>query len=158
MFDIGFSELVLIGLVALVVVGPKRLPVATRTIGTLLGRAQRYVNDVKSDIQRQVDLEELRKMQAQVQSVGEQIQSGVQSVEKEVTGVTSGITSATNDVWEGFDDDLKEPKGSGTSYRGGGYINAPEPSWTEQNEQRRIRSKVRNRLRKRFHTKRPRDE
>ena len=63
MFDIGFSELLVIGLVALGVVGPKRLPVATRTVGTLLGRAQRYVNDVKSDIQRQVDLEELRKVQ-----------------------------------------------------------------------------------------------
>ena len=75
-----------------------------------------------------------------------------------VLRVTSGITSATNDVWEGFDDDLKEPQASGASYRGGGYISAPEPSWTEQNEQRRIRSKVRNRLRKRFHTKRPRDE
>jgi sec-independent protein translocase protein TatB len=157
MFDIGFSELILIGLVALVVVGPKRLPVATRTIGALLGRAQRYVNDVKSDIQRQVDLEELRKVQAQVQNVGEQIQSGVQSVEREVSSVTSDLGSATTDAWEGFDNDLKPPDG-GTSYRGGGFISAPEPSWTEQNEQRRINSRVRNRLRKRYLTKRPRDE
>jgi sec-independent protein translocase protein TatB len=157
MFDIGFSELMLIGLVALVVVGPKRLPVATRTIGALLGRAQRYVNDVKSDIQRQVDLDELRKVQAQVQNVGEQIQSGVQNVEREVTGVTSSLSNNTGDVWEGFDDDLKTPDGV-ASYRGGGYISAPEPSWTEQNEQRRISSRVRNRLRKRYLTKRPRDE
>jgi sec-independent protein translocase protein TatB len=57
MFDIGFSELILLAVVALVVVGPKRLPVATRTFGTLMGRAQRYVSDVKSDIQRQMDLE-----------------------------------------------------------------------------------------------------
>jgi sec-independent protein translocase protein TatB len=162
MFDIGFSELILIGVVALVVVGPKRLPVATRTIGALLGRAQRYVNDVKSDIQRQVDLEELRKVQNQVKAVGEQIQSGVQSVEKEVSGVTSdlsasvgpGLTGGTGDVWEGFGEDAAKP----ALERRGLHINAPEPSWSEQAEQRRIRERLRNRLRKRFMQKRPRDE
>ena len=50
MFDIGFSELMLIGIVALIVIGPERLPKVARTLGHLLGRAQRYVNDVKSDI------------------------------------------------------------------------------------------------------------
>lgn len=103
MFDIGFSELVVIGLVALVVVGPKRLPVATRTIGALIGRAQRYVSDVKTDIQRQMDLDELRKVQQQVQNVGQQIQSGVQRVESEVGAVTSDL-SQTADAWEGFDE------------------------------------------------------
>lgn len=154
MFDIGFSELVVIGLVALVVVGPKRLPVATRTIGALLGRAQRYVNDVKSDIQRQVDLEELRKVQQQVQGVGDQIQAGVQSVEKEVGAVTSELSSTTN-AWEGYSDPATEPAVLTRQF--GTHIGAPEPSWSEQQEQRRIREKVRGRLRKRFHVKRPRD-
>lgn len=154
MFDIGFSELVVIGLVALVVVGPKRLPVATRTIGTLLGRAQRYVNDVKSDIQRQVDLEELRKVQQQVQSVGDQIQAGVQNVEKEVSSVTSELSETAN-AWEGYGDPVTEPGALTRQF--GAHINAPEPSWSEQQEQRRIREKVRGRLRKRFHVKRPRD-
>lgn len=154
MFDIGFSELVVIGLVALVVVGPKRLPVATRTIGTLLGRAQRYVNDVKSDIQRQVDLEELRKVQQQVQSVGDQIQTGVQNVEKEVSSVTSDLSETAN-AWEGYGDPVTEP--GAVTRQFGTHINAPEPSWSEQQEQRRIREKVRGRLRKRFHVKRPRD-
>lgn len=155
MFDIGFTELILIGVVALVVVGPQRLPVATRTIGTLLGRAQRYVNDVKSDIQRQVDLEELRKVQSQVKSMGEEIQSTVQNVEKEVGGVTSSLSDSVNSAWEDLDSD------SNTSApvlsRRGWSINVPEPSWSEQMEQRRVRDKLRNRMRKRFMQKVVRD-
>lgn len=153
MFDIGFSELIVIGLVALVVVGPKRLPVATRTIGTLLGRAQRYVNDVKSDIQRQVDLEELRKVQKQFENVGDEIKSGVQAVEKEVGSVTSELSSATTGAFE----DFGEPPGAEGHKNFGLNINAPEPSWSEKVEQRRIRERLRNRLRKRYHTKVVRD-
>ncbi|MFN4998478.1 MAG: Sec-independent protein translocase protein TatB [Betaproteobacteria bacterium] len=154
MFDIGFSELVVIGLVALVVVGPKRLPVATRTLGALIGRAQRYVSDVKTDIQRQMDLDELRKVQQQVQDVGQQIQSGVQRVESEVGAVTSDL-SQTADAWEGFG----EPAAASSplTRQFGTHIHAPEPSWSEQQEQRRIRERVRGRLRKRFHVKLPRD-
>jgi sec-independent protein translocase protein TatB len=150
MFDIGFTELILIGVVALVVVGPQRLPVATRTIGTLLGRAQRYVNDVKSDIQRQVDLEELRKVQQQVKTMGEEIQSSVQSVEKEVGSVTASVSDSVNSAWEDFDSPSDTPALS----RRGWNINAPEPSWSEQMEQRRVRDKLRNRMRKRFMQKR----
>lgn len=61
MFDIGFTELLLIGVVALLVVGPERLPKVARTAGHLLGRFQRYVSSVKSDISREVQLEELLK-------------------------------------------------------------------------------------------------
>lgn len=66
MFDIGFSELLVIGIVALVVIGPEKLPKVARTLGHLLGRAQRYVNDVKSDINREMQLDELKKLQSQV--------------------------------------------------------------------------------------------
>ena len=66
MFDVGFSELVVIGLVALIVIGPERLPKVARTVGILLGRLQRYVNDVKSDINREMQLEELKSFQEQV--------------------------------------------------------------------------------------------
>jgi sec-independent protein translocase protein TatB len=66
MFDIGFSELMVIGIVALIVIGPERLPKVARTLGHLLGRAQRYVNDVKSDINREIQLDELKKLQTQV--------------------------------------------------------------------------------------------
>jgi sec-independent protein translocase protein TatB len=61
MFDIGFSELLLIGVVALVVIGPERLPKVARTAGHLFGRFQRYVSSVKEDISREMELDELRK-------------------------------------------------------------------------------------------------
>ncbi len=66
MFDIGFSELMVIALVGLIVIGPERLPKVARTVGHLLGRLQRYVSDVKSDINREMQLEDLKKLQAQV--------------------------------------------------------------------------------------------
>jgi sec-independent protein translocase protein TatB len=74
MFDIGFSELLLIGLVALVVLGPERLPKVARTLGHLLGRAQRYVSEVKSEINREVALDELRKTQAQFEQTARDVQ------------------------------------------------------------------------------------
>jgi sec-independent protein translocase protein TatB len=67
MFDIGFSELLVIAVVALIVIGPERLPKVARTLGHLFGRMQRYVNDVKADISREMELEELRKLQTNVQ-------------------------------------------------------------------------------------------
>ena len=77
MFDIGFSELLVIGVVALVVIGPERLPRVARTLGHLLGRAQRYVNDVKSDINREMQLDELKKLQAQVTESARALESSV---------------------------------------------------------------------------------
>ena len=59
MFDVGFSELMVIAVVALIVIGPERLPRVARTMGHLFGRLQRYVNDVKADINREIELEEL---------------------------------------------------------------------------------------------------
>lgn len=79
MFDIGFSELVVIGVVALVVIGPERLPTVARTLGHLLGRAQRYVNDVKSDIHREMQLDELKKLQSEVTDSARAIETSVRS-------------------------------------------------------------------------------
>jgi sec-independent protein translocase protein TatB len=78
MFDIGFSELFVIMLVGLLVIGPERLPKVARTLGALFGRLQRYVNDVKADISREVELEELRKMKTE-------FEDAARSVEKSVT-------------------------------------------------------------------------
>ena len=75
MFDIGFSELVVIGLVALIVIGPERLPRVARTVGHLLGRLQRYVTDVKADINREIEIEELRKMRDSVQQAASRLES-----------------------------------------------------------------------------------
>ena len=77
MFDIGFSELLVIGVVALVVIGPEKLPRVARTIGHLAGRLQRYVSDVKADINREIELEELRKMRDSMQKAASDINSSV---------------------------------------------------------------------------------
>lgn len=66
MFDIAFSELIVIGIVALIVIGPDKLPKIARTAGHLLGRAQRYANDVKSDIVRELHFEDLQKLQEEI--------------------------------------------------------------------------------------------
>jgi len=68
MFDIAFSELLLIGIVALIVIGPERLPKVARTAGTWLGKLNRYVAQVKQDIDRDMQLEELRKLQAEMKA------------------------------------------------------------------------------------------
>jgi len=78
-FDIGFSELVVIGLVALIVIGPERLPRVARTMGHLAGRLQRYVADVKADINREVEMEEFRKMRDSVQQAGSSMESAFAS-------------------------------------------------------------------------------
>lgn len=84
MFDIGFTELLVIGVVALLVIGPERLPKVARTAGHLFGRFQRYVNDVKADIGREVQLDELRKAG----------QSFKESVEQAAHGVETGVQEA----------------------------------------------------------------
>ena len=77
MFDISFSEILVIAAVALIVIGPERLPKVARTLGHLFGRAQRYVNDVKSDIQREIELDELKKWKASVEETGRSIENSV---------------------------------------------------------------------------------
>ena len=91
MFDIGFTELLVIGVVALVVIGPERLPRVARTVGILMGRMQRYVSDVKADINREIELDELRKMRDSVQQAAGDIQS---SVEKELRDTEQTINAA----------------------------------------------------------------
>src|SRR3954466_12130343 len=79
MFDIGFSELLVIGVVALVVIGPERLPRVARTIGHLAGRVQRYVSDVKSDINREMELEDLKKRRDSIQQTATSFETSVKS-------------------------------------------------------------------------------
>jgi sec-independent protein translocase protein TatB len=86
MFDIGFSELLVIAVVALIVIGPERLPKVARTLGHLFGRMQRYVNDVKADISREMELDELRKVQSSMEDAARSFQS---SVTKEVSETES---------------------------------------------------------------------
>lgn len=79
MFDIGFSELMVLAVVALVVVGPERLPKVARTVGHLMGRFQRYVSDVKSDIDRELRLEEMKKLREEVEMQARKIETQIGS-------------------------------------------------------------------------------
>ena len=88
MFDIGFSELMVIGVVALIVIGPERLPKVARTAGLLLGRLQRYLGDVKADINREMQLDELRKMQEQV---AQEVRAMETSVTQEMRAVEDSL-------------------------------------------------------------------
>ena len=88
MFDVGFSELLVIGVVALIVIGPERLPTVARTAGVLLGRLQRYVNSVKADINREIQLDELKKLQ---QQMAEQTRAMEESVSAEMKAVETSL-------------------------------------------------------------------
>jgi sec-independent protein translocase protein TatB len=79
MFDVSFTELMVIGVVALIVIGPERLPKVARTVGHLLGRAQRYVNDVKSDIQREIELDGIRKLKTEMEEAAQSMQHNMHS-------------------------------------------------------------------------------
>jgi sec-independent protein translocase protein TatB len=98
MLDIGFSELVVIGVVALVVIGPERLPRVARTVGHLMGRFQRYVADVKSDINREIELADLKKIRADVEeaarSVEHTVKSEMQAAEEQIRTTEAELNQA----------------------------------------------------------------
>ena len=108
MFDISFTELMLIGMVALVIIGPERLPKVAKTVGHLLGRAQRYVSDVKGDIQREVELDDLRKMKEDMESAARSMQSSMQQTEsklrKEMQSPLDDFKGEVDQIKGGIDD------------------------------------------------------
>lgn len=101
MIDLGVSKIVLIGVVALIVIGPEKLPRVARTVGTLLGKAQRYVADVKAEVNRSMDLDELRKMK-------ETVESAARDVETAVHNTTSDLERDLNAA-TAFDSTSHEP-------------------------------------------------
>ena len=101
MIDIGLSKMALIGAVALIVIGPEKLPRVARTVGTLLGKAQRYVNDVKAEVNRSMELDELRKMKDTVESAARDVH---QSVHTHASDFQSGIDGASN-AYESYGSD-----------------------------------------------------
>ena len=106
MFDIGFTELLVIGVVALIVIGPEKLPRVARTVGHLAGRLQRYVSDVKADINREIELDELRKMRDSMQQAASNFESSVQS---ELNKTEAELNRSVDDVVE---KKAEEPKPS----------------------------------------------
>ena len=95
MFDISFTEIMVIAVVALIVVGPERLPRVARTLGHLLGRVRRYVGDVKNDIQREMEVEELNKLHTSVQKTAHSIENSVREEVSELKAAGSVSTATT---------------------------------------------------------------
>jgi len=91
-FDIGVTKLAIVGGIALIVIGPEKLPGLARTFGTMLGRARRYVADVKEEVNRSMDLEELRKAQASLQDAAQAVQS---SIDQSTTAIENSIAQAS---------------------------------------------------------------
>lgn len=79
MIDFGFDKILVIGTVALIVIGPEKLPRVARTVGTLMGKAQRYVADVKAEVNRSIELEELKKMKDTVETAARDVESSIQA-------------------------------------------------------------------------------
>jgi sec-independent protein translocase protein TatB len=100
MFDIAFTELLVIGVIALIVIGPQKLPRMARTVGVLAGRLQRYVSDVKADINREIELDELRKMRDSMQQAASDFQSSVQT---EVSKTETELNKTVEDLGKPLD-------------------------------------------------------
>ena len=101
MLDIGVTKIAVIGVIALVVIGPERLPALARTLGALLGRARSYVADVKAEVGRSMELDELKKMRDSVQSAARDVETSIQTsasdFEKSWADATSTASSSSFD-------------------------------------------------------------
>ncbi len=101
MIDFGFDKIALIGAVALIVIGPEKLPRVARTVGALMGKARRYVADVKAEVNRSIELEELQKMKSQFetavqdveQTVNREVNDAQQALDQQVNEISSGLSS-----------------------------------------------------------------
>jgi len=111
--DLGLEKMALIGVVALIVIGPEKMPRVARTVGTLLGKAQRYVNDVKAEVNRSMELDELRKMKETVETAARDVESSVAGAasdfEKQWQEATSTAANALADATPVYPE-YKHPK------------------------------------------------
>ncbi|MFM8462333.1 MAG: Sec-independent protein translocase protein TatB [Polynucleobacter victoriensis] len=141
MIDLGVSKLALIAVVALVVIGPERLPKVARMAGNLMGRAQRYMAEVKSEVNRQVELDELKKMQEAATSAVKDVQSSMNDIgttlneaKKDLGDTNTSQSSSAFDSYDDFADNggyaIREPK---TNLRQGrdswGVKKSAMPQW-----------------------------
>lgn len=114
MIDLGISKLALIGAVALIVIGPEKLPRVARTVGALLGKAQRYVSDVKAEVSRSMELEELKKMKDSMTEAARDVENSVQNTandfEKSWSEATAGLDGSSKTYGSGSSmDSLETP-------------------------------------------------
>lgn len=123
MFDVSFTEMLVIGVIALIVIGPERLPKVARTVGHLLGRAQRYVSDVKTDIRREIELDELRKFKDQMQDAASSVQNSLRDTSASLRAPLDDLSRSFSDTSDAFRKDMEGTPGTTASPEA---IQAPE--------------------------------
>jgi sec-independent protein translocase protein TatB len=99
MLDLGIEKMMVIGAVALIVIGPEKLPRVARTVGALIGKAQRYVNDVKAEVNRSIELEELQKMKREVETAARDVETSIHSSARDIErdlNDAAGVADASN--------------------------------------------------------------
>jgi sec-independent protein translocase protein TatB len=121
MIDFGFDKLALISAVALIVIGPEKLPRVARTVGALLGKAQRYVADVKAEVNRSIELEELKKMKTEFEDAARNVE---QTVSSEVHQTTADLANA----WQAPADTVA-PLGSDSPFATPATYRHPKKNW-----------------------------
>jgi sec-independent protein translocase protein TatB len=158
MLDLGLTKMALIGVVALVVLGPERLPRVARTAGALFGRAQRYINDVKAEVTREIELDELRRMKTEFESAAQNVETTIHdnlrkhetelndawkagtSVSPSVAGSgadessSSASNSASTSPWNGFGTSTPRSAPKRKNWR---IKQAATPSWYKRATARR---------------------
>jgi sec-independent protein translocase protein TatB len=122
MIDFGFDKIALISAVALIVIGPEKLPRVARTVGTLLGKAQRYVADVKAEVNRSIELEELKKMKTEFEDAARNVE---QTVSSEVQQTTADLNAA----WQSPSDDLPPQSGQHVGWTPLPQYSRPKKNW-----------------------------
>jgi sec-independent protein translocase protein TatB len=122
MIDFGFDKIALISAVALIVIGPEKLPRVARTVGTLLGKAQRYVADVKAEVNRSIELEELKKMKTEFEDAARDVE---QTVSSEVQQTTADLNAA----WQSSSDDLPPQSGQHVGWTPLPQYSRPKKNW-----------------------------
>jgi sec-independent protein translocase protein TatB len=100
MIDFGFDKIALIGAVALIVIGPEKLPRVARTVGHMIGKAQRYVADVKAEVNRSIELEELQKMKSEFEGAARDVE---QTVQREMSSATTELERSWSDPAPGLE-------------------------------------------------------
>ena len=125
MIDFGFDKLALIGVVALVVIGPEKLPRVARTVGTMMGKARRYVADVKAEVNRSIELEELQKMKSQFETAASDVK---ESVGRDLNEAQSAIDDELRDI-SGSYDKLGSTDSPESVYHGGWGYKPPRKNW-----------------------------
>ena len=128
MLDIGFFELGIIGLACLLVVGPKRLPVLFKTFGVLLSKGQSYVSQVKSDVEKEINLSEFKDAENEIKNIKENCNEEFISLNKELQDLSASVNNA--------EDSISQEKNIKF------FINSPKLSWKEENFQLKLREKV----------------